>query len=286
MSTVTIFIFVGTVTLFFFFFFFYDPDMHLLRRFPSSALLLPFLSRSCSSSHILVKKSCSFHHPSTRNNLAFVLVQKQQQQKIRYPLIYPTTSMIMSSSSSSAAEPAQPIKSIHKNSDETIRQILNESKTIALVGASNKPNLDSNHVLLYLLQRGYDVYPVNPILVGQTIHDRLVYGTLQDVINKLSATTTTQSSSSSSEVISRTTKKSSQPVLDMVDIFRNSHDAGMVVDEIINELGGSTVIKNIWMQIGVINEEAALRAKQAGIQIVMNVCPVHEIPRLQIPTKS
>src|SRR5512133_3771492 len=108
---------------------------------------------------------------------------------------------------------------IDNQTDDTIRDILTGTRRIAVVGASDKPWRPSHGVFGYLLSRGYDVTPVNPLLAARTIHGRSVVGRLEDA----------------------------QP-LDMVDIFRASANAGAAVDEAIR-LGARTV----WMQLGVVD---------------------------------
>ncbi len=130
--------------------------------------------------------------------------------------------------------------------DDAIRAVLDGVRRIALVGASNKPDRAANHIQLFLQQRGYDVTPVNPGLAGQSLHDRVVVATLDEAAP-----------------------------LDMVDIFRASDHVGPVVDDAIR-LGA----KVIWMQLGVINQDAADRARAAGLTVVMDRCPAIEVPRL------
>jgi predicted CoA-binding protein len=135
---------------------------------------------------------------------------------------------------------------IDGESDATIRGILTSTHRIALVGASLKPSRASYRVMRFLLDRGFEVTPVNPVLAGQLLHGRPVVGHLQDAVP-----------------------------LDMVDVFRNSSHASGVVDEAIR-LGATS----IWMQLGVIDQDAASRARAAGITVVMDRCPVIEDRRL------
>lgn len=138
----------------------------------------------------------------------------------------------------------------HDNySADYIRDILRSVKTIALVGASSNDVRPSYFVLKYLLDKGYDVTPVNPGLAGQEILGRRVYGTLKDI---------------------------PYPI-DMVDIFRNSQAAGVVTDEALTL---TPLPKVIWMQLNVRNDEAAARAETAGLKVVMNRCPKMEYGKL------
>ncbi len=132
------------------------------------------------------------------------------------------------------------------NTDDTIRDVLTTTRRIALVGASAKPWRPSNGVMRFLLDRGYDVTPVNPGLAGQTIHGRTVVASLAEA-----------------------------GPLEMVDVFRASQHVGAVVDRAI-ELGARTV----WMQLGVIDQAAADRARAAGLTVVMDRCPVIEDRRI------
>jgi predicted CoA-binding protein len=133
--------------------------------------------------------------------------------------------------------------------DSYIREILKSVKTVALVGASHKPERPSWIVLKYLKERGYEVFPVNPGLAGQEILGCKVYARLGDL-----------------------------PVpVDMVEIFRNSKVAGPITDE---ALALSPPPKVIWMQLSVRNDEAAAKAEAAGLKVVMNRCPKIEYGRL------
>ncbi|MDB5315097.1 MAG: CoA-binding protein [Rhodospirillales bacterium] len=135
--------------------------------------------------------------------------------------------------------------------DAEIRDLLLRTRRIAVVGASQNPARDSNHVSAFLISRGYAVTPVNPGLAGQSLHGAPVAARLADATP-----------------------------LDMVDVFRRSEQAGAVVDEAI-ALGA----KSVWLQLGVIDEAAASRARAAGVAIVMDRCPAIEWSRLSLPER-
>lgn len=133
--------------------------------------------------------------------------------------------------------------------DAYIRAILKSVKRIALVGASSNEARPSYIVVKYLLERGYEIIPVNPGLAGQTLLGQTVYGSLKDVPGPI----------------------------DMVEIFRNSEAAGPITDE---ALALSPLPKVIWMQLSVRNDAAAARAEALGVKVVMNRCPKIEYGRM------
>ena len=133
------------------------------------------------------------------------------------------------------------------SSPETIRQVLTETHTWAVVGCSPDPRRDSQRIARLLQGRGFRVIPVNPHvenLLGEPCYPRLV-----DI--------------------------PSPERIEVVDIFRRADQAGAHVDEAI-AIGARAV----WMQLGVIDEAAAQRALEAGLLVVMNRCPAIELPRL------
>lgn len=132
--------------------------------------------------------------------------------------------------------------------DEDIKALLEEVRTIAMIGASDRPDRASNGVMKFLQDQGYRVIPINPSITGEHVHGEFVFRDLEQIEK-----------------------------VDMVDIFRNSDAAGEAVDQAI-----AHGAKAVWMQLGVVNEEAAARAEAAGLKVVMNRCPKIEIPRLGI----
>ena len=133
--------------------------------------------------------------------------------------------------------------------DEDIKELLANARTIAMVGASDRPDRASNRVMKFLREQGYRVIPVNPQITGEHIHGEYVWRELAQI---------------------------GEPI-DIVDVFRRPQAAGDAVDAAI-----AVGAKAVWMQIGVINEEAALRAEAAGLKVVMDRCTKIESPRLNI----
>ena len=136
--------------------------------------------------------------------------------------------------------------------DSDIARLLETTRTIALVGASDRPERAANEVMGVLLAHGYRVIPVNPQLAGQTIHGQTVVATLADI---------------------------SEPI-DLVDVFRRSEFVAEVVDDAI-----AAGARAVWTQLGVIDHAAAARAEAAGLTVVMDRCPKIEIRRLGVPRK-
>lgn len=133
--------------------------------------------------------------------------------------------------------------------DAEIADLLSSVRTIALVGASDRPDRPSYEVMKFLQDHGYRVIPVNPSITGEHIHGEFVWRDLSQI---------------------------GDPI-DMVDIFRRSADAGDAVDQAI-----AAGAKSVWMQLGVIDADAAARAEAAGLKVVMDRCPKIEIERMGV----
>jgi len=134
-------------------------------------------------------------------------------------------------------------------SDELLRKILRETKTVACVGVSPNPVRPSHYVGRYLRLKGFRVIPVNPGQAGTQLFGETVVASLSDI---------------------------ERPV-DMVDIFRRSEAVPPIVDEALAQF---PALKTIWMQIGVTHAEAAAKAAARGVQVIQNRCPKIEYQRL------
>ena len=131
--------------------------------------------------------------------------------------------------------------------DKYILNVLKDAKIVAMVGASANWNRPSFFAMKYLQQKGFRVIPVNPGIAGKEILGETVAASLDEI----------------------------QDPVDIVDIFRNSEAAGAVTDDAIK--AGAKIV---WMQLGVRNDEAAKRAEDAGLRVVMDRCPKIEFARL------
>ena len=130
-----------------------------------------------------------------------------------------------------------------------IRDLLTTARVIAVVGWSPNPDRPSHGVAAFLARQGYRVIPVNPGQAGKVALGEVVQASLAAI----------------------------EGPVDIVDIFRRSEEAGAVVDAAIAIGAGA-----VWMQLGVRDDDAAARARAAGLRVVMNRCPAIEIPRLGI----
>lgn len=126
----------------------------------------------------------------------------------------------------------------------TIAQILQEARTIAVVGLSDKPDRPSHEVAQYLQAHGYRILPVNPSYAGQTILGEKVFATLQEAARALGPGR-----------------------IDIVDCFRKSEDIGPIARDAVAVRAGC-----LWMQLGIENQAAADLARAAGLDVVMNHC--------------
>ncbi len=133
--------------------------------------------------------------------------------------------------------------------DEDLAALLASARTIAVVGASDRPNRPSYGVMQFLSDRGWRVLPVNPRITGERIVGEYVWHDLGQI---------------------------GEPI-DIVDVFRRSEEAGDAVDQAI-----AAGTRAVWLQLGVVNEEAAARAEAAGLQVVMDRCIKLDAARLGV----
>ena len=133
--------------------------------------------------------------------------------------------------------------------DADIAKLLETARTIAVVGASDRPDRPSYDVMRALKAHGYRVLPVNPSITGETVHGEYVWRELAQI----------------------------EVPVDIVDIFRRSADAGAAVDEAI-----AVRATAVWLQLGVFDDAAVERAEAAGLAVVVNRCPKIELARLRI----
>jgi predicted CoA-binding protein len=128
-----------------------------------------------------------------------------------------------------------------------LRDLLTSARTIAVVGASNEPWRPSFGIMRYLQRAGYRVVPVNPFLVGQTVHGEAFQPSLREL----------------------------RETVDLVNVFRRSDAIEGVVDDAI-----AAAAPALWMQLGIRNDAACAKAEAAGIAVVMNRCISVEHARL------
>jgi predicted CoA-binding protein len=134
--------------------------------------------------------------------------------------------------------------------DEDIAELLATARNIAVVGCSDRPSRPSYGVSAFLQRHGYRILPVNPQITGERVHNEFVWRDLGQL---------------------------GVPI-DIVDIFRRPMAAGEAIDEAI-----AAGAKAVWLQLGIVNEEAAARAEAAGLKVVMDKCIKIEVMRLGVP---
>lgn len=142
---------------------------------------------------------------------------------------------------------SDPVVVHDRYSDDYIRSILKDVRTIAMVGASANWNRPSYFAMKYLQQKGYRVIPVNPTAVGKTILGEPVHASLEDI----------------------------RESVDMVDVFRPAGECPALAEQAVRI--GARVL---WLQLGISSDEAARNAEEAGLRVVMNRCPKIEYARL------
>ncbi|MEY8099215.1 CoA-binding protein [Falsihalocynthiibacter sp. S25ZX9] len=138
-----------------------------------------------------------------------------------------------------------------KHTDQTLREIFTDTRVIACVGMSKKPERASYYVSEFLKDKGFRIIPVNPVYVGQTLLGEPVRTSLTAIEADIQ--------------------------VDMIDIFRRSEDVLPVVEEALARFPN---LKVIWMQLGIENAQAAELAEARGVTVIQNRCPKIEYPRL------
>ncbi len=133
--------------------------------------------------------------------------------------------------------------------DDHLRMILKRTKRVAVVGVSTNPVRPSYYVARYLGLKGFKVVPINPGHAGKELFGQRVLSSLAEI----------------------------EGPVDMVDIFRRSEHVPEIVDQALEHLPG---LQTIWMQIGVTHEQAAAKARAAGVDVIMDRCPKIEYQRL------
>ena len=139
-------------------------------------------------------------------------------------------------------------------SQEEIKEILTRYKTIAVVGLSRDPNKDSHRVSKYLQKHGFRIVPVNPF--AEEVIGEKSYKSLLDIPAEI------------------------QKTIDAVDVFRPAADAPQIVEQAIKLRTKHGKPFAVWMQLGIVNEQAAETAKKAGLTVVMDKCMMVEHSRL------
>ncbi len=138
--------------------------------------------------------------------------------------------------------------------EENIEEILTEYKVVAVVGASRDPSKDSNRVAKYLQSKGFHIVPVNP--TAEEILNEKSYKSLLDIPDQIRKT------------------------IEIVDIFRPSADIPNIVEQAVKMKKQNGTPRVIWMQLGIVNDEAAKTAREAGMTVIMNRCMMQERRRL------
>ena len=137
--------------------------------------------------------------------------------------------------------------------DEDLAALLSSARTIAVVGASDRPSRPSYGVMKAMQDRGWRILPVNPTITGEHVHGEYVWRELAQI---------------------------GEPI-DIVNIFRRPREAGDAVDQAI-----AAGAKAVWLQLGIVNEEAAARAEAAGLKVVMDRCIKIEAARLGVQPRQ